>query len=431
METQTPSEGQADIGSQEKNRRGVKRKISLMCCDVCGTEEAKYRCPNCMQYTCSLSCVKQHKTLSACSGVRDKAAFVPLSQFDEINLLNDYRFLEDVSRLADGARRDVVTRRPHPSQKMKWMTRGAKEAKITLKFLPNTFTKSRENSTFYNKKERRFYWHLKLLFLQSGSEYTERRVLDARTVEEILSHYIHPTESDPLKRQRLRMYVHTPVDDVRVFMRAEEREPSSKRFHQFDVKKSLRDNLMCKTVIEYPVLHVVLKDHCQAYLTEKTGDAETTLDGATREESVQGEIRRPQSSLETLISPKSEPMTTTGTVPTAPESLRKKVKITPDGDEEEEEGEIRSNEDEDSDGDNDGRGCDGRTAGGEEREQGLNVDRYVSGQCPTSDNDQANTDSAIHPNDSTDDEREKRCKTNLCGDDDCHDNTGGSALERS
>lgn len=42
---------------------------------------------NCL-VCCSLACVKQHKTVSGCCGVRDKTAFVPLAEFDELDLLN-------------------------------------------------------------------------------------------------------------------------------------------------------------------------------------------------------------------------------------------------------------------------------------------------------------------------------------------------------
>lgn len=46
---------------------------------------------------------------------------------------------------------------------------------------------------------------------------------------------------------------------------------SSHRYHELDPKKSLKDNLMHKTIIEYPALLVTLKDHCQEYLTERQG----------------------------------------------------------------------------------------------------------------------------------------------------------------
>lgn len=256
----------------EMNERGKKRKISLTRCGMCDTEEARYRCPGCMTHSCSLVCVKKHKVETGCSGVRDKTAFVRLSEFDEINLLSDYRFLEETGRLADSATRDVLTQLPQQNQRVQRLAKQARTAKINLKILPRTFTKRKENSTFYHKREGRFYWHLKLLFPQSSAEYVERRIPDNLTIEEILKSYIHPTESDPVKRQKLKIYAHTPTDHVRVFMKAEENRPNSLRYHELDPKKSLKDNLMHKTIIEYPALHVTLKDHCQEYLTERQGE---------------------------------------------------------------------------------------------------------------------------------------------------------------
>lgn len=85
-------------------------------CETCGEEEAKYRCPRCMKYSCryllpelscwdfaccpvecdanvcfcrfSLLCVKKHKLALSCSGVRDKTAFVSVTEFTDLNLLS-------------------------------------------------------------------------------------------------------------------------------------------------------------------------------------------------------------------------------------------------------------------------------------------------------------------------------------------------------
>ncbi|XP_076848921.1 box C/D snoRNA protein 1-like [Brachyhypopomus gauderio] len=137
-------------GSQEEPR-GVKRKISLTSCDTCEGQEAKYRCPNCLKFSCSLPCVKRHKHLSGCSGVRDQTAFVPLSQFQEINLLNDYRFLEETARVADVPRRDELLRVPHRQTRLALLRKNARAAKVTLRFLPKSFTKHKENRTYYSK----------------------------------------------------------------------------------------------------------------------------------------------------------------------------------------------------------------------------------------------------------------------------------------
>ncbi|XP_047444279.1 box C/D snoRNA protein 1 isoform X2 [Mugil cephalus] len=259
------SSAESRVDDSEHDERGTKRKISLSSCGVCGSDEAKYRCPACLTHSCSLLCVRKHKEDSGCSGVRNKTAFVTLSHFDEMNLLSDYRFLEDTGRFADSATRDNLIQVPRITLKAKKLAASARKMNITLRFLPVSFTKSRENSTFFLTKEKLFLWHLKLIFPQSSSEFSQRRVSDKQTLEQILTGYIHPTESDPVKRQKLKMYVQAPLDHVKVFMKAEGRKANSVRYHELDIQKSLRDNLSYKTLIEYPVLHVVLKDHWREY----------------------------------------------------------------------------------------------------------------------------------------------------------------------
>ncbi|KAM7388152.1 hypothetical protein PAMP_024350 [Pampus punctatissimus] len=244
-------ESQADNSSQEEESKMKKRKISLS----------------------NLVCVKKHKDDSGCSGVRNKTAFVTLSLFDEMTLLSDYRFLEDTGRFADGANRDNLIRTPRSTLKAKKLAANARKMNITLRFLPITFTKSRENSTFFLTKEKQFLWHVKLIFPQSNTEFSQRRVSDGKTLEQILTPYIHPTESDPVTRQKLKMYVHASFDHVKVFMKAEGRKANSVRYHKLDFQKSMRDNLSYKTLIEYPVLHVVLRDYWKDYPLK--GPAET------------------------------------------------------------------------------------------------------------------------------------------------------------
>ncbi|XP_072245158.1 box C/D snoRNA protein 1 isoform X2 [Leuresthes tenuis] len=258
-------ESQVDKCCPEEEDKATKRKISLTSCEICGSGEAKYRCPACLKHSCSLLCVRKHKDDLGCSGVRNKTAFVTLSHFDEMALLSDYRFLEDTGRFADGATRDNLIRSPRTTLKAKRLASHARKMNITLRFLPVTFTKSRENSTFFLAKEKLFLWHLKLIFPQSSSEFSQRRVSDRQTLMQVLTPYIHPTDSDPVIRQKLKMYVHSPLDHVKLFMKAEGRKANSVRYHELDFEKNLRDNLSYKTIIEYPVLHVVLKDHWKEY----------------------------------------------------------------------------------------------------------------------------------------------------------------------
>uniref|UniRef100_A0A8D2MLQ5 Box C/D snoRNA protein 1 n=1 Tax=Zonotrichia albicollis TaxID=44394 RepID=A0A8D2MLQ5_ZONAL len=234
--------------------------ISLFClCETCSKEEAKYRCPRCMKYSCSLLCVKKHKLALSCNGVRDKTAFVSVNEFTDLNLLSDYRFLEDVGRTADAAARHCIVHSPATKRLLYFLRNKARGCNIELKTLPVGFTKRKENSTTFNSMENKFYWHLKLIFPHCHAEYTLKGVPDDKTLADILKPYIDPVESDPVVCQRLKIYTASPQSDVRILMKIENRSRNSVRYNELDASRSLLDNLKGKVIIEYPTLFVVLK----------------------------------------------------------------------------------------------------------------------------------------------------------------------------
>lgn len=243
---------------QMNPRVGCKRKLAMSRCQTCGTEEAKYRCPRCLRYSCSLPCVKKHKAELPCNGVRDKTAYVSLQHFTEMNLLSDYRFLEDVARTADQVSRDTFLKRPKRKKYLFFMKNRARKQGIFLRLLPNGFSKRKENSTVFDHRKQQFCWHVKLQFPQSQAEYVEKRVPDDKTITEILKPYIDPEKSDPVIRQRLKAYVHSKTG-VQILMRVENMQQNFVRYYELDPNKSLLDNLRNKVIIEYPTLHVVLK----------------------------------------------------------------------------------------------------------------------------------------------------------------------------
>ncbi|XP_016369493.1 box C/D snoRNA protein 1-like isoform X2 [Sinocyclocheilus rhinocerous] len=320
-------------GKADDDRRGVKRKMALSSCDVCETKEAKYRCPSCRKHTCSLACVKQHKMVSGCCGVRDKTAFIPLAEFNEINLLNDYRILEDTARLTQQSNRDrvLLRSRRHPKEGM-WMIRKARAVKVTLRFLPKVFSKHRENRTIFRRAEARFYWHLKIHFPQSDAVYSER-CPDNRQLDQILNDYIHPSESDPVKRQKLKVYVRSPQEDIRVFLKSEQTQPNSLRYLELDLKTTLQENLMQKTIVEYPEVFVVLQQHSQQYLTRRP-ERSNVVQGVAS-----ASVTRTSCS---LAEPRSEALV----------HVPKKPKVSED--DELEDGEIRSEEEDGNTEDDDG-----------------------------------------------------------------------------
>lgn len=46
-------------------------------CDMCSTDEPRYRCPGCHTRSCSLKCVKAHKERTGCDGQAPRSRFAP------------------------------------------------------------------------------------------------------------------------------------------------------------------------------------------------------------------------------------------------------------------------------------------------------------------------------------------------------------------
>ncbi|XP_048458103.1 box C/D snoRNA protein 1 [Rhincodon typus] len=245
---------------------------SFLRCEMCGGAEAKYKCPRCLTYSCSLPCVKKHKAVDGCNGVRDKTAFTPLSHFNEMHLLSDYRFLEDIGRLADIANRDHTVHRPTTSKSLNIMKNRARKHNIDLKILPIGFTKRRENSMYFNKK-----------------------VPSSKTLQELLKKYVDPVEADPVIRQKLKVYTMVSLSELRIFMKVENQKHNSIRYYKLNSAQSLTENLSHKTIIEYPILHIVLKMNSPEYklLSDENSneDAQNSTDSSSESSLEEGEIK--------------------------------------------------------------------------------------------------------------------------------------------
>ena len=96
-----------DIPHAESSKAAAQRQSPI--CVICQTNAAIYTCPRCNLRTCSLPCSNKHKTLgNGCSGIRNKAAYVPMNQYGYAALMNDYTFLEEVGRKVGDWGREIV-----------------------------------------------------------------------------------------------------------------------------------------------------------------------------------------------------------------------------------------------------------------------------------------------------------------------------------
>lgn len=134
-----------------------------MPCDSCAragkVQVAQYRCPACARCSCSLACVKDHKTHYGCTGVRDKSAPVPKRDYNEHQVISDYSVLEEAKRKHDDVKRNRITNKvarpaakknvfdPIPRYKQVIMGEEAAQRGIDLRFMPPHFFRHRNNTS--------------------------------------------------------------------------------------------------------------------------------------------------------------------------------------------------------------------------------------------------------------------------------------------
>lgn len=146
-------------------------------CCICG-EAALYTCPGCSRRTCSITCVRVHKNDFSCSGVRDVAVQVPLSDFTDSQLQRDYRFLEDCRRVIDNAERHF----PHSNWRYTFKTlppplRALREAArrrgVVCQITSEGLEKREKNTSRFDRRSNTIIWRCSFHFKDPrGEEYS-------------------------------------------------------------------------------------------------------------------------------------------------------------------------------------------------------------------------------------------------------------------
>ncbi|XP_063972611.1 box C/D snoRNA protein 1 [Diachasmimorpha longicaudata] len=265
-------------------------------CEVCAKESAKYTCPKCEVRTCCLECVNIHKKELNCSGIRDNTKFVPLKEFTDLDLLSDYRLLEEVGRSVDQLQRDESKKygRFHnlPTHLHK-LRQAAMRSTVQLEFMPQNFSRHKQNTTFFNWKTNELFWRLEWIFPQAENiKWVTERALESVRLSELLENILdplnckNPPTDDPKAKElladKLQFYSSSSLSGIKVFLKAEKVKKSDSRFYELDVTESLKENLANRTIIEFPIIYVALKDHAHMFETidsddEKKQEAEVEL----------------------------------------------------------------------------------------------------------------------------------------------------------
>lgn len=99
------------------------------------------------------------------------------------------------------------------------------------------------------------------------------RALDTTRLSELIENVLDPlnghTDTDDcdesatkqILSDKLQFYRAAGLSGIEILLKAEKIKKSNSRFYKLDLTSSLKDNLSNKTIIEFPTLYVIFKDH--------------------------------------------------------------------------------------------------------------------------------------------------------------------------
>lgn len=139
----------------------------------------------------------------------------------------------------------------------------ASQRKTTLKFLPYKFERHRKNTTQANFKTNIISWHIEWVFVNADNlSLSTARVLETEKLGSVVNQFLVKQE-DPVLQEKLQYYQAADVSGLKLLLKAEQK--SGKKFFELDYTLSIKENLVNRLIIEYPTIHVVLKEHAAGY----------------------------------------------------------------------------------------------------------------------------------------------------------------------
>ncbi|KAK9836601.1 hypothetical protein WJX74_004124 [Apatococcus lobatus] len=244
-------------------------------CGACGESAPKYTCPACSARSCSAACCQRHKAETGCTGKRSRSSLVSLTEFNDRELISDYRFLEEVGRVGEAAFRG----RPEgtgnaPPERVRSLLKAAGLRHVDLRLQMPGMTRRRANTSNYDHKRRQLTWCLGWQFPAANLHIFDREVDEHAKAADLLQAHLSLDLATLRKglgerAAALEPYRAAGVDKLQIVMKAAFCQASQPVYHHIAGTVPLSSQLAQKTVIEYPELTVVLpSEQCTYALHE-------------------------------------------------------------------------------------------------------------------------------------------------------------------
>jgi len=194
-----------------------------------------------------------------------------LDNFTDLDMANDFRLLEELTRNVDSFRRDKLKRSTRQGTEMmrapklpRQLANLQNQAKVRgtrLRYLPPHFSRRVSNTTNYQHKTKAISWMVELVFPHACQNVILDKITERTKLWKVISDYVEFKKADDPK-DPFQFYRSMGYGGLSLYLKTEGiPSPGEKprRFHPLNMKRSLKTNLKGKVLIEYPIIHVAFK----------------------------------------------------------------------------------------------------------------------------------------------------------------------------
>ena len=244
-------------------------------CEICHIEERKYKCPGCGIFSCSLKCVKNHKSIKKCDGKFKAEKFISKSHFTEKTGYKDYNYLNGMITNIDKVKKhlSLLKKKNSSAEALRYKLLSLyskKNHNIELQYMPYVFLKHRENLSFYFTKKRKIYWSLEI-FLYDPKEsdsnefirfLSQKPVCEDLKIEEVLLEEFNFFNEELLIRRNLNLDKENlkkliQENKIKVF---KEDNSNKQKLTEIDLNENIVNTLKSEKIIEFPKFVMVYNE---------------------------------------------------------------------------------------------------------------------------------------------------------------------------
>jgi len=165
--------------------------------------------------------------------------------------------LEKIQRESD----KVKPPEPILPKPLRTLKKEALKRNINLKIMPTSFTRRKQNTTYFNRSKKCVHWRVEWLFVEEDVQMTDENVNEMDSLLEVLRHHFESINVS----QKLRNYMKIGLENLTFLMKVPNTNANKPMYYHLEGHQKLVEALAYKEIIEFPTILVIHSNNSKKY----------------------------------------------------------------------------------------------------------------------------------------------------------------------